>query len=57
MWLMPMEVPLFITAKWAITTEIVRLTHRFKQVIEHLTDMTLPQKFSPIDKPIKAKVP
>jgi hypothetical protein len=57
MWLMPMEAPLFITAKWAITTEINRLTNCFKQVIKRLTDMTLAQEFTPINNPIKAKVP
>jgi len=54
---MPMEAPLFITAKWAITTEIAQLTNRFKQVIKRLTDMTLAQQFTSLNKAIKPKVP
>ncbi len=36
MWRMPTEVPLFITAKWAITTDMAQFTHRFKPMVENL---------------------
>ena len=41
MWPMLMEVRLFITAKWAITIEIARLTYRLHQTIQSLSNMSL----------------